>query len=523
MDLLQSILEGSPMLALFVAIGLGYAIGQIPVLGVTFGAGAVLFSGLAIGAFAPAAAPPGLVGTLGLLMFLYGTGIQYGPQCVAGLKGPGLRWILLALVAVVAALFVARATGGLLGLPPAMAAGLFAGAGTSTSALQAAITAAGGSPVPTIGYGVAYPIGVIGPILLMSFMLRLVRPAIPAAPPALRYAEVTLRADAPPRREAAIAASLPAGVEVLGTRHDHQNELANPDTLLRGGDAMLLLGPPEAVAQAVAALGVEEAGRIARDREDLDVTRVIVSKPAFRGRMLGGIPMPDFPVRIAHVRRGDQVLLPAPDLVLEYGDVLHLLAQRGTRDALRAHFGDSVKGNAELSFVSIGIGMALGLLLGLVTVPLPGGGSFSLGVAGGPLVVALILGWRGTAFGIAWRMPVAANMVLRNFGLSIFLGQVAIASGRPFVDTVVSQGPAVLVAAMLVMVTLVATVLVVGHYVLRIRFDDLLGVCAGATGNPAILAGANRMLGSDRSDIGYAIVFPTMTIVKIIAVQLMLG
>jgi putative transport protein len=91
------------------------------------------------------------------------------------------------------------------------------------------------------------------------------------------------------------------------------------------------------------------------------------------------------------------------------------------------------------------------------------------------------------------------------------------------VDTVVSQGPAVLVAALLVLVTLVAVVMLVGHYVLRIRFDDLLGVCAGATGNPAILAGANRMIGSDRPDVGYAIVFPTMTIAKIIAVQLMLG
>lgn len=523
MDLLRGVLEGSPMLALFIAIGLGYALGQIPVLGVTFGAGAVLFSGLAIGAIAPRAAPPGLVGTLGLLMFLYGTGIQYGPQCVAGLRGPGLRWILLALVAVIAALFVARAAGGMLGLPVAMSAGMFAGAGTSTSALQAAISAAGGGPEPTIGYGVAYPIGVIGPILLMSFMLRALKPAIPAPPPALRYAEVTLRADAPARREAEIAALLPAGVELLGSRHDHQNTLPDPDTLLRGGDAVLLLGPPDAISRAIETLGTEQAGRIGKDREDLDVTRVIVSKPAFRGQVLGSIPMPDFPVRIGHVRRGDSVLLPAPDLVLEYGDVLHLLAETGRRDALRAHFGDSVKGNAELSFVSIGIGMALGLLLGLIAVPLPGGGSFSLGVAGGPLVVALFLGWRGIAFGIAWRMPVAANMVLRNFGLSIFLGQVAIASGRPFVDTVVSQGPAVLVAALLVLVTLVAVVMLVGHYVLGIRFDDLLGVCAGATGNPAILAGANRMIGSDRPDIGYAIVFPTMTIAKIIAVQLMLG
>jgi putative transport protein len=523
MEWARAVLEGSPMLALFVAIGLGYALGQVPVLGVTFGAGAVLFSGLAIGAFAPRAAPPGLVGTLGLLMFLYGTGIQYGPQCVAGLKGPGLRWIILSLVAVIAALFVAQGVGNLLGLPLAMSAGMFAGAGTSTSALQAAITAAGGGPEPTIGYGVAYPIGVIGPILLMSFMLRSVKPAIPPTPPTLRYAEVTLAAGAPPRREAEIEALLPPGVEVLGLRRSHQNEFVDPGAVLKGGDALLLLGPPEAVDRAVTTLGVEETGRIAKDREELDVVRVIVSKPAFRGKTLAAMPMPAFPIRVGHLRRGDSVLLPGPEVVLEYGDVLHVLAERGRRAEVIAHFGDSVKGNAELSFVSIGIGMALGLLLGLVKVPLPGGGSFSLGVAGGPLVVALILGWRGSTFGIGWRMPVAANMVLRNFGLSIFLGQVAIASGRPFVETVASQGPAVLIAALVVLVTLVATVLLVGHYILRIRFDDLLGVCAGATGNPAILAGANRMLGSDRPDVGYAIVFPTMTIAKIIAVQLMLG
>lgn len=521
LEALQMLLEGSPMLALFVAIGAGYALGRVPVLGVTFGAGAVLFSGLAIGAIAPRAAPPGLVGTLGLLMFLYGTGIQYGAQCVAGLKGPGLRWILLALAAVLAALAVAQAAGGLLGLPLAMSAGMFAGAGTSTSALQAAIAAAGGGPEPTIGYGVAYPIGVIGPILLMGFMLRLVRPELPKPPPALRYAEVTLRG--PPRREAAIEAALPAGVEVLGLRRAHQNSLVDPDALLAEGDGMLLLGPPAAVEDAVAMLGVEEAGRLSRDRGELDVTRVILSRPAFRGATIGTMPMPDFPIRIGHVRRGDSVLMPSADLVLEYGDVLHILAEPGRRDALRAHFGDSVKGNAELSFVSIGIGMAIGLLVGLIRIPLPGGGGFSLGVAGGPLVVALLLGWRGSTLGIGWRMPVAANMVLRNFGLSIFLGQVAIASGRPFVETVASQGLPVLAAATLVVLTIVAVVLLVGHYVLRIRFDDLLGVCAGATGNPAILASANRLVGSDRPDVGYAIVFPTMTIAKIIAVQLLLG
>lgn len=521
MAIIQGLLEGSPMLALFLAIGIGYALGQLPVLGVTFGAGAVLFSGLAIGAIAPHAAPPALVGTLGLLMFLYGTGIQYGKQCVSGLAGPGLRWIALALVAVLAALFVAQALAAALGLPRGMAAGMFAGAGTSTSALQAALAAAGNAD-PAIGYGVAYPIGVIGPILLMSLMLRAVQPDLPAAATSLRYAEVTLAEDAAPRRLGDIAAGLPTGVQILGHRRDHHNQLPDPEAMVLSGHCLLLVGPPAAIAACLPGLGTEEPGRLRKDREELDIARVIISKPAFRGRTLAEMPLPPFPIRIAQIRRGDQLLPPDPGFVLEYGDVLQVLVAQGRQPEVLRHFGDSVKGNAELSFVSIGIGMALGLLVGLVAVPLPGGGSFSLGVAGGPLVVALFLGWRGSSFGIGWRMPVAANLVLRNFGLSIFLGQVAIASGRPFIDTVVAQGPAVLLAALLVLATLAGTVLLLGHFVLRIRFDDLLGICAGATGNPAILSGANRLLGSDRPDIGYAIVFPTMTIAKIVAVQWLL-
>ena len=96
---------------------------------------------------------------------------------------------------------------------------------------------------------------------------------------------------------------------------------------------------------------------------------------------------------------------------------------------MQRHFGDSIKGNAELSFVSIGVGIALGLLLGMIPVPLPGGGTFSLGVAGGPLVMALILGWLGRTGPIGWRMPVVANLVLRNLGLSVFIGAVAIGAG----------------------------------------------------------------------------------------------
>jgi putative transport protein len=224
---------------------------------------------------------------------------------------------------------------------------------------------------------------------------------------------------------------------------------------------------------------------------------------------------------ISHVRRGDAEMVAAPDLVLEFGDQLVMAVPVGKQPEVRRFFGDSIKGNAELSFVSVGIGMALGVLVGMIPVPLPGGGSFALGVAGGPLVVALVLGWLGRTGPVGWTMPVVANLVLRNLGLAVFMGVVAIGAGEPFVKTVASNGIAILLGGAAVLLTLVVMVLG-GGWLLRIPFDDLLGVCAGATGNPAILAAASRLAPTDRTDVGYAISYPSATIVKIIAVQTLL-
>ncbi len=521
LDFLRGVFEASPMLALFTAMGTGYAIGMISFFGLSFGAGAVLFSGLVIGAIAPDSAPPGLVGTLGLLLFLYGVGIQYGPQFVAGLRGTGLIYNLLAAVSVLAALGVSALLAGPLGISLAGAAGMFAGTGTSTATLQAALAATGVDDA-AIGYAVAYPFGVIFPILLMTLMARWVKPTFATPPPNLRFAEVTLGAAISGRTVGDISKRFPEGMRVVAVRHDHQNTLPVPEDMLHPGDGLLLLGPPAAVDAAIAELGQETPGRLAEDRQDFDLVRAYVSKASFIGKPAGDQRIPGMPMTITHVRRGDVDLPVGPDLTLEWGDRVVVAAPAGRLEEVRRFFGDSIRGAAELSFVSMGIGMAAGLVLGLIPIPFPGVGTFSLGI-GGPLVVALILGWLGRTGPINWRMPAAANMVLRNLGLSIFIANVAIGVGAPFVDTVVQEGPALLFASALVVTVMAGGVLLLGHFVLRIPMDALLGVCAGATGNPAILATANRLAPTDKPDVGYATVFPTMTIVKIVSVQVLLS
>src|SRR4029079_13011274 len=162
-------------------------------------------------------------------------------------------------------------------------------------------------------------------------------------------------------------------------------------------------------------------------------------------------------------------------------------------------------------------GAALGLLVGLIPLPIPGGGRVTLGLAGVPLV-ALVLGpLRRT--GIVWTLPLSANMVLRNFGLTVFLAQVGIASGPQFAATVAESGFTLLLLGAIIMLVLIAVTMIAGR-LLSIPADDLLCIVSGVTGNPAILVYANRAVPTERPDIGYAMVFPTVTVGKILFVQI---
>src|SRR6476661_4209035 len=176
LDLARDIIGSQPILTAFLAIGLGYLAGQISIFGFSLGVGAVLFVGLAIGAFAPKAQITGPIGLTGLIMFLYGIGILYGRQFFEGMSGAaGRKYNLLALVAVVAGLLVALGLGQAFGIRVGHTLGIFAGSMTSTATLQAALDVMHNSE-PSIGYSVAYPFGVIGPILCIYFMTRRVQP-----------------------------------------------------------------------------------------------------------------------------------------------------------------------------------------------------------------------------------------------------------------------------------------------------------------------------------------------------------
>jgi putative transport protein len=169
--------------------------------------------------------------------------------------------------------------------------------------------------------------------------------------------------------------------------------------------------------------------------------------------------------------------------------------------------------------LSVGIGAALGLLLGMIPLPIPGGGKVTLGLAA-LLLLALCLGKLRRTGPFVWTMPFSANLVLRNFGLTIFLAQVGLAAGPKFFATVGATGLTFLIYAIVITLTLVLITTIFCLWIFRMPFDESVGVISGATGNPAILAFASRVAPTDRPDVGYAMIFPSMTIGKILFIQI---
>jgi len=522
MEFVKAFLEQQPLMALFLTIAIGYLIGEINIKGFSLGVGAVLFVALAMGWFAPKSAPAPMVGTLGLALFLYAVGVGYGKQFFIGLTSArGLRANMMALIGVLLAGAVSLVFVKTMGVNLGHGLGLFAGSGTSTPTLQAAIAALR-SDDPAVGYSVSYPFGVAGPILFLYIAFMILKPKIAtSAGTGLEMLEIVVsKAEASGRTLGELTTTLPAGVQIAALRRAGRNEPASATAVLEADDVLLTVGPSkEVLDRASRSIGEAAPGRLIKDRGDLDYLRVFASRPTVVGRALGDLDLPGEKNSVLHVRRGDADLLAREDLVLEFGDRVGLLANRGNFGALRKFFGDSIKGTAEFSYISIGLGMALGFLLGALKIPLPFIGKIVVGLAG-VLIVALVLGKMRRTGGLNWTVPLSANLVLRNLGLTLFLAQVGMSSGPKFAATVSQTGFQMLGMGAAVLAALVLPIMILGLFVFRMPYDEVAGIVAGACGNPAILAYSNKLAPTDQPDIGYAMIFPGMTIVKILFVDI---
>lgn len=515
-----NLLASSPLLALMIVVSLGAAVGVIPFGPLKFGAAGALFVGLAVGALDPALGEGlGLVQTLGLALFVYTVGIAAGATFFADLARQ-FPLMLLGIGVLVVLSGVALLAGPALGLSAGLVAGVFAGALTSTPALAAA-TSATGSPDAAVGYSLAYPIGVTLAILAVSLVVGRAWPGRKDPPSLSSEGLVAVSVDVErPTALRHVPGWLDETIKMSYLIRDSRTRVVAPGEELLPGDHVLVVGPPRSVSAAVEYLGHELGRELTTDRGAVDFQRFVISEPSIAGRTVAQLNLPSrFGGVITRVRRGDIDLLARDGLVLQLGDRVLAVVPHAELHNVGKYLGDSERKVSEVDALAFGLGISLGLLAGMIQLPLPGGVQFSLGSAAGPLVVGMALGAVHRTGPFNWDLPLSANLTIRQIGLLFFLASVGLASGNAFAAqalTATGLGSAVLAVIIL---GAAAVVFLTAARLLGLSAPRSAGAFAGFVGQPAILSFASSRVTDDRIESGYAALFALGIIAKIIAVQ----
>ena len=545
MQVIIDFLVKEPLLLLFIVAGLGYLLGHVKVRGISLGVAAVLFVGLGFGALSPDMAMPNVIVEIGLIIFVYTIGLSSGPGFFASFKRKGLRDNTFVFLLLLFAALLTAGAAAVFNLRATVAAGMYAGSLTNTPALAGILeTVTRNTPAdqltrvstePVIGYSVAYPMGVIAMLIAVYVMQRVFRIDYRAEARTLRQFNVveqelfvsTVRVTNPEavgRPVAELFRSYDWDVVLSRLKHDGQLRLTSGDTTLALDDLVNVVGLPEEVDKAVAWLGERAGEQLELDRSLYDFRRIFVSNPDIAGRTLNELDLPrTYGAIVSRVRRGDIDLLAHGDTVVELGDRVRVVALRTDMPQLTKLFGDSYKSLSEVNLLSLSIGLAVGVLIGLIPIPLPGGVVITLGMAGGPLLVGLVLGALRRTRGLVWTIPYSANLTLRQVGLTLLLAGIGIRSGYTFFSNFADSGGTQVFIAGTVITTVIAFLtLFLGYRVLNIPFGMLTGMLAGLGTQPATLGFGLQQADNELPNLGYALVFPVATITKVIVAQLLL-
>lgn len=535
--------QENPLLLLFTVIALGYGVGEIQIRGFKLGVAAVLFVGLGFGAIDPNFSVPQLVIFLGLTIFVYTVGLSSAPAFFASFRRNGFRDMNFIAVTVALSALLAYGMHLVFGLDAATTAGLYAGASTNTPALAGLLdviqkTAAADdltemSQKAVVGYSLSYPMGVLGVMLAIVLLQRLLKVNYTEEAAALQanfpmgetLDSRTLRVSNPAILGLTIREFRlrhPARLVFGRMRRNEETLLTNWDTQLLAGDDLVVIGPDTTLTEAERLIGPPSEVQLTYDRSVFDVRRLFVSNSAIAGKTIASLNLSErFSLVVTRIQRGDFDLLATPDTVLELGDRIVLVAKREDLPAVIAVFGNSYEKLSRVNLLSFGFGMAMGLLLGMTNIALPGGYTFNLGFAGGPLIVALVLGQLRRTGPIVWTLPYGANLTLRQFGLTLLLAGIGIRSGQTFFQTLATDlGWKLVVASGIITIFTTAFTLVIGFKLLKIPFSFLGGMVGS---QPAVLDFAIEQAGNKYPNIGYTSMLPIALISKILFVQLLYG
>lgn len=515
-------LAGSPLVTLMVVVALGAALGLVPFGPLRLGTAGALFVGLAVGALDPRLGEGlGLLQNLGLILFVYGVGIAAGETFFADLRRQ-LPLMAAGIVAVALAGVAAVLVGGRLGMDAGLVAGTFAGALTSTPTLAAA-TAATGSPDAGVGYSIGYPIGVVLAMVVVALVIGRRWPG--GRDPDTGGGARLLIEHAVVERDLDLD-DVPGwrSEDIKMSYHvrDGHTRILDPAHGLHAGDQVTIVGVPVAVREAVGFVGRPLDHELTTDRAIVDHRHITVSNKDVIGRTVGQLALAErYGWLVTRVRRGDTDMVAKDSLVLQPGDRVLAVVPHGEMDRAKDYFGNSERRVSEFDAVGFGLGILGGLLLGAITIPLPGGISFSLGSAAGPLVAGMVLGALHRTGPIGWTMPLSVNLTLRQVGLLFFLAAVGLASGPQFAAEAFTATGVASVAIAVAVLAVSAVVLVAAARALGLSAPRGAGAFAGFVGQPAVLSFAQGRKSDERIEAGYAAMFALCIVAKILAVQVM--
>ena len=515
---MASLFASSPLLALFVVVALGAAIGAIRIGPLRFGAAGALFVGLIVSALHPEVVSNhmSIVQPMGLAFFVYCVGISAGATFFQNLRKQTNLLALTTIVCVVGAL-IALVGGRLLGLSSGLTSGLFTGALTAAPALDTA-TRLTGDPNAAVGYAFGYPVGVIGGILIVT--ITVTRKWVgPKDTPSLAGASLEAVSIHVSKHinTRDIDAWRDQRVRLSYLRRDGRTRVTAPGEDLLPGDHVVMVGDPASIKETAPLVGEILDHNLEDDRSDLAFERIVVSNPDVAGRSVCELNVTKrFGAVITRVRRGDLDLLARDDLDLQLGDHVAVVVPTDELDNIAEWLGDSERRVAEVDGMAFGIGLVLGLLLGIVSFPLPGGQGFQLGAAAGPLIVGMLLGALRRTGPLVWTLPAAANLTIRQIGLMLFLAALGLNAGPQFASLLGSPEGwrAALLAAVMVVVCCVLQA--VGAKFIGLSSARAAGGIAGFLGQPAVLQAADARVTDERIEAAYATLFAFAIIIKIL-------
>jgi putative transport protein len=508
----------------------------------------VLFVGIFFGALDHRLSLPEHIYVIGLVLFVYAIGLQSGHGFFASFRKRGLRFSIVAALILVVGAVAAIAIRSFMGLSAPSAAGLFCGALTNTPALAAAVetskslsanlppeTRALYASSPVVTYGLAYPFGVFGVILWFFISNKVLktdraketaeaRKELDAEAIFSRTFKIANPAIIGKTVEDALAPLKGYGFVLSRIKKGDKTDIVLSHTVLELNDCIVAVGDADAMLRAQLIFGEEAQEHLAMGIDGISYRRIFVSNKSVVGKSIRDLNLSqELHAIITRLRRGDVDMVPTPDMVLEMGDRIRVITQRENMDRATKYFGDSLKSISETDYLSLSLGIVLGVFLGMIPIPLPHGLSFKLGFAGGPLVAGLILGRLERTGPITWEMPFTANLVLRQVGLVFFLASIGTKAGDGFGATFQAGGWGLIVAGAIITTLVTITTILIGHIYLKLPMAAVMGLMSGIQTQPACLAYANQQTDTDLPNVWYTTVYPASMVAKIILSQIIVS